>query len=413
MSTNQTTAGEVMHRTNRRKFLGFLGAAPRIGKALGGDVKRAAIGVFFVPIALMAQQTGDAWVNIGPTPAAVEAIAVGPHDSGIIFIGTNLGGVRRSVDGGITWSAVNTGLTNLDVGRLAIDASGPQTVYAGTMGGLFKTVDGGATWQNVPGGGTGFFALAADPSRPGVVYASVFINLSNGSIMKSTDGGATWTTVFPTTAAIYKIIIDPVNPDVLYLPTVGGGAWKSIDGGQHWSVMTALTPQAIWTMALDPANSQVLYAGTNQDGIWKSTDAGNTWQQAGSVGPFPVYSLAVDSSTHIVYAGTNGGGVWTGLHDGVTWRATTIADGMVLSLAVDSAGAVYAGTNFAGAKVSHDQGTTWTALNTGTDHESKSCYGIWIDPKNHQKIFIGNEAEWGLAKTQDGGAAAQSVGRVA
>ena len=152
MSTNQTTAGEVMHRTNRRKFLGFLGAAPRIGKALGGDVKRAAIGVFFVPIALMAQQTGDAWVNIGPTPAAVGAIAVDPHGSGIIFIGTNLGGVRRSVDGGITWSAVNTGLTNLDVGRLAIDASGPQTVYAGTMGGLFKTVDGGATWQNVPGG---------------------------------------------------------------------------------------------------------------------------------------------------------------------------------------------------------------------------------------------------------------------
>src|SRR5262249_39033910 len=37
--------GEVMYRTNRRKFLGYLGAAPRIGKALGGDVKRAAIGV--------------------------------------------------------------------------------------------------------------------------------------------------------------------------------------------------------------------------------------------------------------------------------------------------------------------------------------------------------------------------------
>src|SRR5215467_14841789 len=152
MSTNQTTAGEVMYRTNRRKFLGYLGAAPRIGNALGGDVKRAAIGVFFVPIALIAQQTGDAWANIGPTPAAVEDIAVDPHGSGIIFIGTNAGGVRRSVDGGITWSAVNTGLTNLDVERLAIDASGPQTVSAGTGGGLFKTVDGGATWQNVPGG---------------------------------------------------------------------------------------------------------------------------------------------------------------------------------------------------------------------------------------------------------------------
>src|SRR5215471_21022704 len=145
MSTNQTTAGEVMHRTNRRKFLGYLGAAPRIGKALGGDVKRAAIGVFFVPIALIAQQTGDAWANIGPTPAAVEDIAVAPHGSGIIFIGTNAGGVRRSVDGGITWS--DTGLTNLAVRALAIDASGPQIAYAAASGSdVFKTMDGGATW---------------------------------------------------------------------------------------------------------------------------------------------------------------------------------------------------------------------------------------------------------------------------
>ena len=174
--------------------------------------------------------------------------------------------------------------------------------------------------------------------------------------------------------------------------------------------MTALTPPAIWTMALDPANSQVLYAGTNQDGIWKSTDAGNTWQQAGSAGPFPVYSLAVDGSTHMVYAGTNGGGVWTS-DGGGTWRSTSIADGMVLSLAEDSAGAVYAGTNFTGAKVSHDQGTTWTALNTGTDHENKPGYGIWIDPKNNQKMFLGNEAQWGLAETQDGGASWSAAGQ--
>ena len=30
MSTNQTTAGEVMYRTNRRKFLGYLSAAPTL-----------------------------------------------------------------------------------------------------------------------------------------------------------------------------------------------------------------------------------------------------------------------------------------------------------------------------------------------------------------------------------------------
>ena len=52
MSTNQTTASEVMYRINRRKFLGYPGAALRIGKALGGDVKRAAIGVHLAMFAM-------------------------------------------------------------------------------------------------------------------------------------------------------------------------------------------------------------------------------------------------------------------------------------------------------------------------------------------------------------------------
>jgi hypothetical protein len=143
---------------------------------------------------------------------------------------------------------------------LAIDASGPQTVYAGTGGGLVKSHDAGATWQNIAGISGFVPSVAADPNLPGVVYAGAFNNLANGSIRKSIDGGVTWTTIFPTTAAIFNITIDPGNSDVLYVSTVGHGAFKSTDGGQNWSPLPALTPAAIWTLALDPANSQVLYA---------------------------------------------------------------------------------------------------------------------------------------------------------
>jgi photosystem II stability/assembly factor-like uncharacterized protein len=312
-------------------------------------MKSAIIGILS-PLLLMAQQNGVAWNNIGPSPAAVEAIAVDPQGSGTMFMGSIAGGVRKSVDSGITWSAVNSGLTNSIVLALAIDASGPKTVYAGTSGNLFKTHDGGATWQNIPAIAGAIVSVAADPRRSGVVYAGVFNTLANGSIRKSIDGGVTWTTVFPTTASIFNITIDPVNTDVIYAPTVGHGAFKSTDGGLHWSAMTALTPQAIWTLTLDPANSQIVYAGTNQDGVWKSADAGNTWQQVGSPGPFPLYSLAVDTSAvHFVYAGTNGAGVWTSSDAGITWKSTGLPNGMVLSLAADTSGALYAGTNSAGA----------------------------------------------------------------
>lgn len=173
-------------------------------------MKTTVICMLLSPFLLTAQQNNGAWTNIGPSPAAVEAILVDPQGSGTIFVGSDAGGVRKSVDGGITWSAVNSGLTPLNVLALAMDASGPQTVYAGTVGGgLFKTDDGGATWQNLFPGLVG--SVAADPNRSGVVYAGVFNNLAIESIRKSIDGGVTWATIFPTTAAIFNITIDPEN----------------------------------------------------------------------------------------------------------------------------------------------------------------------------------------------------------
>ncbi len=169
-------------------------------------MKTTIIGMLLLPLVLLAQQNGEAWINIGPSPAAVSAIAVDPRGSGTIFMSAIVGGVRKSIDGGVTWSTVNTGLTNLRVVALAMDASGPQTVYAATVGGgLFKTADGGATWQNIPAISPLLESVAADPKLSGVVYAGVFNNAQVGSIRKSVDGGVTWATIFPTTAAIFNI----------------------------------------------------------------------------------------------------------------------------------------------------------------------------------------------------------------
>ena len=70
-------------------------------------MKTAIIGMLLSPFLLMAQQNGGAWTNIGPRPAAVEAIAVDPQGTGTIFMGSIAGGVRKSVDGGNTWSFID------------------------------------------------------------------------------------------------------------------------------------------------------------------------------------------------------------------------------------------------------------------------------------------------------------------
>jgi hypothetical protein len=231
------------------------------------------------PFVLFAQNSGT-WTNIGPSPAAVVApVVVDPRGGGSMFIGLEAGGIRKSTDSGVTWSSVNTGLTDLRVLTVDMDASGPQTVYAGTSGGVYKSIDGGGTWQNLAAI-SGSVAVTADPNRSGVVYAWVNQNLTNGSIRKSIDGGATWSTLFPTTAPIFNITVDRANSDIVYAPTIGRGAFKSTDGGQNWSPMSALSPTAIWQLVVDPIDSQVLYAGTNDDGVWMSGDGaphGGIW----------------------------------------------------------------------------------------------------------------------------------------
>lgn len=369
-------------------------------------MKSIIMGVLLAPSLLMAQQNSGAWIHIGPSPAAVVApVTVERGGGASMFIGLHAGGIRKSTDGGVTWSSANTGLTDPRVLTLAMDASGPQTLYAGAFsGGVFKSVDTGGTWQNLPALAGSAVSVTADPNRSGVVYAVVLQNLTNGSIRKSNDGGATWTAVLATTAPIFSITIDPANSDTLYAPTIGRGAFRSTDGGQQWAPISALSPTAIWQLAVDPTDSQVLYAGTNDDGVWKSEDGGATWRNLGSPASLPVYSLAIDPySSNVVYAGTNGGGIWRSADMGSSWQPTGFSNGTVLSLAMDSAGALYASTSSEGAQVTHDGGVTWSAMDAGLAGSTKFAYGIWLDASDGQKIFASSPSEYGLIWSQDGG----------
>ena len=89
--------------------------------------------------------------------------------------GTNEGGVCKSSDGGVNWTASSSGLPNSEVVSLAIDPNNSQILYAGTAyGGVWKSSDGGANWAasstGLPNSPYSYvFSLAIDPS--GTLYA--------------------------------------------------------------------------------------------------------------------------------------------------------------------------------------------------------------------------------------------------
>src|SRR5215471_3735852 len=155
MSTNQTTAGEAMYRTNRRKLLGYLGAAPRIGRALGGDVKRAAIGVHLAMFAMavfggVETAFADSIYSFTTidVPGALSTSVFGINDSGQIvgdfWDGLNGHGFLLDTSGSITtidvpgaWATRASGIN--DNGQIVgtfYDATGTHGFLLDTSGSI-------------------------------------------------------------------------------------------------------------------------------------------------------------------------------------------------------------------------------------------------------------------------------------
>ncbi len=115
------------------------------------------------------------WTAIGPAGGQIYALAIDPTTPDTLYVG-RYGGVSKSINGGDSWTPVNTGLTNTDVRALAIDPSTPTTFYAGTYGGVFKSTNGGGNWTAVNTGLTNrqVWALAINPATPDTVYAGTW-----------------------------------------------------------------------------------------------------------------------------------------------------------------------------------------------------------------------------------------------
>lgn len=128
-------------------------------------------------------------IAIGPGPG-ITVMAADPGNPMTVYAGTAGAGVYRSLDGGTSWDAVNTGITHFDVTALVIASDG-SALYAGTRtGGVFKSTDGGASWTAMNDGlDPHILSLEIAPTGDETLFAGVD---GGGGVYKSIDGGVTW-----------------------------------------------------------------------------------------------------------------------------------------------------------------------------------------------------------------------------
>jgi uncharacterized protein (TIGR03437 family) len=174
---------------------------------------------------------------------SVRFLVIDPSNTNTLYAGAFLS-AYKTTDGGANWTALRAGPV-LDA--IAVDPTDPNTIYGGQgRGAMRKSVDAGLNWTDLhsglPSPMPSVQAIALDPSRSSTIYAG-----TGGGVFKSTDKGATWKSASDglLDMDVLTLLIDPLNPSTIYVGTGGGIVFKSTDGAVSWKPAAPIRPPVI------------------------------------------------------------------------------------------------------------------------------------------------------------------------
>ncbi|MEE8523607.1 MAG: glycosyl hydrolase, partial [Thermoanaerobaculia bacterium] len=223
-------------------------------------------------------------------------IIASPHDPKIIYHAGNV--VLRSVDGGLSWTAISPDLT-----RDEEDKQGPGG------GPITNEAAGGETYNTI-------LYLVESPHEAGTLWAGT----DDGLVHVSRDAGGSWHDATPEGiegAQVNSIEISPHDPATVYLAVTAyklgdftPHLFKSTDYGISWQrLVDGIAEDAfVRVVREDPARAGLLYAGT-ETGLYVSFDGGEHWQPFQLELPVvPITDLTIRD--HDLVAATQGRAFW-------------------------------------------------------------------------------------------------------
>ena len=279
-------------------------------------------------------------------------------------------------------------------------APGPATRLEPLAAPFDTAVIGALRWREIgPYRGGRSVAAAGSAARKNEYWMGTV----GGGVFKTTDGGQSW---LPMTdnyfgGTIGAIAVAPSNPDIVYVGggefpirgnvSHGDGVWKTIDGGKTWSFLGLAETRQISKVRVHPTNPDIVYVaaqghvwGSNEErGIFRSRDGGKTWTKVKFVDDSTgAADLAMDpSNPNVLYAGF--------------WQSHR-RPWMLVS-----------GGKGSGMWKSTDGGDNWTELtkNPGLPSGLWGNIGITVSGANPRRVYALIEADsGGVFRSDDAGA---------
>ncbi|MDK1287845.1 rhombosortase-dependent cadherin domain-containing protein [Pseudoalteromonas umbrosa] len=271
--------------------------------------------------------------------------AIDPTNPNIMFAETTRLSLRKSTDGGQSFSSAVSGISG-DSGfpfitRFEMAPSNPQVLWIGGNQ-LWRTTDQADSWSAASGSLDGsVYSIAIAPNTETAVAAGT----DNGTVYVSYQADqatetSTWvSSTLAQGVTVSSIAFDPDNNQTIYATVSNFGAthvWKTTDGGQTWQASDSGLPDIpAMTIAIDPENPQKLFVGTDL-GVFVSVDGGQNWMADGS-------GLA---NTNIAKLAIKGRELFAFTHGRSTYKVAMNADTMDRSFTTDEDTEVAVGSAF-------------------------------------------------------------------
>lgn len=287
-------------------------------------------------------------ILVHPTNPNIVYVAASGHE----WTDNETRGVFKTIDGGKSWRKVFYKSERTGAWDMVMDPLNPDVIYLSmwqrirrkwsdprvepgyTEGGIWKTIDGGMTWNEVNTGlpapeFRGRIGIDIARSNPKVLYAFVDnyepgrppqeneldayrrpiqeSRIKAAEIYRTDDAGASWRKVSESNEFMTRhsgtygwvfgqVRVDPTDENTIY--TLGVPLNVSRDGGKTIGVFPGSDRihgdhHGLW---IDPKNPKTIYSA-NDGGFYSTEDGGQTWKFAVAAGGSQFYNVVVDDST--------------------------------------------------------------------------------------------------------------------
>lgn len=200
-------------------------------------------------------------------------ITIDPNDSDVVYTGNQR--LYRTTNDGQSWDGLTPILDASPISAIEVAPADSRAIYVGTEnGGLFRSLDGGGTWT----------ANLASPDLPGVMITrlethpgdahELYLTLGNfghSHVFRSPDAGSTWIDIdsgkLPDVPH-HALLIRPDAPGELYV-CGDAGVFVTKDKGKKWRNVTSNLPNVMVVDIVYQEATRTLLAATYGRSIWR------------------------------------------------------------------------------------------------------------------------------------------------